>query len=90
MLCKQYFLRLGKLQMKQTHKENQTVDEKKKEVTQPPLFDIVDDLNNVLPDSSLINTRREYIFVVVCGCACVGVRVWVCVCVSGWISPILF
>lgn len=66
------------------------MDEKKKEVTQPPLFDIVDDLNNVLPDSSLINARREYIFVVVCGCACVGVRVWVCVCVSGWISPVLF
>lgn len=82
MLCKQYFLRLGKLQMKQTHKENQTVDEKKKEVTQPPLFDIVDDLNNVLPDSSLINARREYIFcgcvwLCVCGCACVGVRVCV-------------
>ena len=71
MLCKQYFLRLGKQQMKQTHKENQTVDEKKKKVTQPPLFEIVNDLNNVLPDSSLINTRREYIFVVVCGCACV-------------------
>lgn len=30
MLCKQYFLRLGKLQMKQTHKENQTVGEKNK------------------------------------------------------------
>lgn len=71
MLCKQYFLRLCKLQMKQTHKENHTVGEKNKKVTQPSLFDIVNDLNKVLPDSSLINTLREYIFVVVCMCACV-------------------
>ena len=59
MLCKQCFLRLGKLRMKQTHKENKTVFEKNKKVSQPPLFDIVNDLNSVSPDPSLINTLRE-------------------------------
>lgn len=59
MPCKQYFLRLGKLQMKQTHKVNQTVAEKNKKVAQPPLLDIVNDLNNVSLDAPWINTLRE-------------------------------
>lgn len=46
------FLYLGKLQMKQTHKEKPNSGWKNKKVTQSPLFGIVNDLNNALPDSS--------------------------------------